>query len=55
MTEKERALWRKYADFILSRNFSGRAGEACMRHAQLLACNLDGAKLRDVDMTDLTN
>jgi len=54
MTEQERAFWCKYADFILSRNFSGRAGEACIRHAQLFAYNLDGVKLRDVDKAYLT-
>ncbi len=54
MTEKERVFWCKYADFILSRNVSGRAAEACIRHAQRFAYNLGGVHLRDVDKAFLT-
>ncbi len=54
MSEKERFFWEKYAAFILSRNFSGRAGEACIRHAQLFAYNLNGVHLRDVNKAFLT-
>ena len=55
MTEKERNFWCKYADFILSRNVSGRAAEACIRHAQRFAYNLGGVHLRDVDKAFLAN
>lgn len=55
MTEKERAFWCKYADFILSRNISGRAAEATIRHAQRFACNLGGVHLRDMDKAFLAN
>jgi integrase len=54
MTEKERAFWCKFADFILSRNVSGRAAEATIRHAQQFAYNLGGIKLRDVEKAFLT-
>jgi len=54
MTESERVFWSKYADFILSRNFSGRAAEATIRHAQQFAYNLGGIKLRDVQKAFLT-
>jgi len=54
MSEKERVFWAKYTTFILSRNFSGRAGAACIRHAQLFAYNLNGVHLRDVNKAFLT-
>jgi len=53
MSERERAFWDKYAGFILSKNVSGRAGEASIRHAQQFAYNLGGIKLRNVDKTYL--
>jgi len=49
MTERERTYWRKYAEYLLSHNISGRAAEACIRHAQQFAYSLGSMKLRDVD------
>ena len=53
MTERERNYWRKYAEYLLSNNISGRAAEACIRHAQQFAYSLEKKKLRDVDKTIL--
>ena len=41
--------------FVRSRNISGRAAEASIRHAQLFVYNLDGIKLRDVAPSILAN
>jgi integron integrase len=49
MSDVEREYWRKYCEHLLSRNISGRAAEACIRHAQHFAYGLKRVKLRDVD------
>jgi hypothetical protein len=49
MSDVDREYWRKYAEYLLSRNVSGRAAEACIRHAQRFAYGLKPVKLRDVD------
>lgn len=49
MSVAEREYWRKYTEYLLSKNISGRAAEACIRHAQRFAYGLKPIKLRDVD------